>query len=82
MDELYGLLLDLLPRLREAGHRASASALLGALTNACTPLEVLDHLRTSLAELPDTLDPDTRALVRGIQSTLEVLWNERTQPRP
>ncbi len=82
MDELYGLLLDLLPRLREAGHRAQASELLAALTQACTPLEVLDRLRTSLAELPDSLDPDTRALVRGLQSTLEILWTERTQPRP
>lgn len=77
MDELYGLLLDLLPRLREAGHRAAASELLAALTQACTPLEVLDRLRSALAELPDSLDPEARALVRGIQATLEILWAER-----
>ncbi len=77
MDELYGLLLDLLPRLREAGHREEASALLAALTQACTPLEVLDRLRNALAELPDGLDAETKALVRGLQSTLEILWAER-----
>lgn len=77
MDELYGLLLDLLPRLREGGHRAAASELLGALTQACTPHEVLDRLRNALAELPDGLDADTRALVKGIQATLEILWAER-----
>jgi molecular chaperone GrpE (heat shock protein) len=82
MDELYGLLLDLLPRLREAGHRAAASELLAALTSACTPLEVLDRLRGALAELPEDLDSESRALVRGLQATLEILWREQTQPRP
>ena len=77
MDELYGDILDLLPRLREAGQGASASALLGSLTNACNPRDVLDNLRCALAELPEELAPETRGLVTRIQDHIEVLWAER-----
>ena len=77
MDQLYGDILDLLPLLREAGHRSSASALLGSLTNACNSREVLDNLRYVLAELPEELAPETRALVTRIQDHIEVLWAER-----
>ncbi|MBK8726795.1 MAG: hypothetical protein IPL96_12315 [Holophagaceae bacterium] len=77
MDQLYGDLLALLPVLREAGLRAEATALLGSLTNACNPREVLDNLRCALAELPEDLGPEARTLVNRLQDHLETLWSER-----
>ncbi|MBK8726489.1 MAG: hypothetical protein IPL96_10735 [Holophagaceae bacterium] len=74
MDQLYGDILALLPLLREGGQGASASALRGALTNACNPREALDGLRGALAELPEDLGPEARRLVTRIQDRVEVLW--------
>lgn len=76
MDELYGDILALLSRLRDSGHPAEARLLLEALTNVCSPRDILDNLRTALDDLPEGLTPETLALKQAAEAKIEILWKE------
>lgn len=80
MDELYGDILALLARLRESGHPGEARHLLEALTDVCSPRDVLDNLRGALGDLPEGLTPEAAALRRSAEARIEALWQELETP--
>jgi hypothetical protein len=76
MDDLYGDILALLALLREAGHSAGARSLLKAMTDVCSPRDVLDNLRGALGDLPGTLEPEALALKQAAEAKIESLWKD------
>lgn len=76
MDELYGDILALLPRLREAGRALEARHILEALTDVCNPRDVLDNLRGALGDLPADLPAEAQALKEAAEAKIEALWQE------
>lgn len=76
MDEILGQVLELLPRLREAGHGAEAHALLQALTEGCNPPEILGSLQVALAELPEGLGPEVDGRVSQLLGAVGRLVQE------
>jgi hypothetical protein len=75
MDELYGDILALLPLLRQAGQGEAARELLSAMTDACSPREILDNLRFALAEV-EPQGAEAQALKARIEARVEALWGE------
>ena len=80
MDDLYGDILALLSRLRESGHPVEARHLLEALTDVCSPRDVLDNMRCALGDLPETVGPEARALIQAAEIKIEILWKELGTP--
>jgi hypothetical protein len=76
MDDILGQVLDLLPRLREAGREAEARALLKALTDGCNPKELLASLQVALAELPEGLGEELEARVSALLAAVGRLVQE------
>ena len=77
METLYGQVLDLLRRLREAGRAEDADGLLAALTQACTQREILSELRYAVGDLPEAeLDADLVSARRDLLTELERQWAE------
>lgn len=76
MDDLYGDILALLALLRETGHSTGARSLLKAMTDVCSPRDVLDNLRGALGDLPGNLDPRAQALKQAAEAKIEVLWQD------
>jgi hypothetical protein len=75
LDELLGLTMALVRRLRSLGFQAEADALMAALTGGCSAPELVHSLRAELLDLIEALPPELQeralSLVEQLTGWLE-----------
>lgn len=82
MDELLGMVIAFLPRLREAGKEVEARDVLRSLTEGCNPPEVVVALQMALADLPENLGPELEAERKKLLDASSSLLESFKHPEP
>lgn len=77
MEALYDRVLELVRALRDSGRAEAADSLLAALTQACSPREILTELRYAAADLDEAgLTPELRAGRSALLEEVERQWQD------
>lgn len=75
MEALYDRVLELVRALRDSGRAEAADGLLAAMTQACSPREILMELRYAAADLDvEALTPELRSGRAALLEEVERQW--------